>query len=273
MCTDAYRAALTRDLSPTASSAPTSTPAPSQRHAAAAGREGVVGRPLRRRTNPGQDMNWIATGRSRRRCGPPTMPSTTTAASDPFSYSSRAASHDGHRERGPRSLCPEQDRAARSGRMALFTWASRGQAGYQGQQCVQQERRSRLGAARDGHRPDEVECPLQLLLAGDARDQHEPEGNQRQGGGSGADVKRGGGGDPRVEEPDGQPLRAEYPAGCDGGRSLIRRAAGIEFPGWDPSTSSLIAEVEMGEEPGAPSPSTGRITGCTVPPGFPGSPI
>jgi hypothetical protein len=54
-CTDAYREALTRDLSSTASSAPTSTPAPNQRQAAETGREGVAGRPLRRRTNPGQD--------------------------------------------------------------------------------------------------------------------------------------------------------------------------------------------------------------------------
>ncbi len=48
---------------------------------------------------------------------------------------------------------------------------------------------------------------------------------------------------------DGQSLRAEYLVGCDGGRSLIRKAAGIEFPGWDPTTSSLRAEVEMAEEP------------------------
>lgn len=46
-----------------------------------------------------------------------------------------------------------------------------------------------------------------------------------------------------------QSLRAAYLVGCDGGRSLIRRGAGIAFPGWDPSTSSLIAEVEMREEP------------------------
>ena len=52
-----------------------------------------------------------------------------------------------------------------------------------------------------------------------------------------------------VELSDGQSLRAEYLVGCDGGRSLIRKAAGIDFPGWDPSTSSLIAEVEMREEP------------------------
>ncbi len=48
---------------------------------------------------------------------------------------------------------------------------------------------------------------------------------------------------------DGQSLRAQYLVGCDGGRSLIRKAAGIDFPGWDPTTSSLIAEVEIAEEP------------------------
>ena len=47
----------------------------------------------------------------------------------------------------------------------------------------------------------------------------------------------------------GEPLRAHYLVGCDGGRSLIRKAAGIEFPGWDPSRSNLIAEVEVTEEP------------------------
>ena len=48
---------------------------------------------------------------------------------------------------------------------------------------------------------------------------------------------------------DGQSLRAEYLVGCDGGRSVIRKSAGIEFPGWDPTTSWLIAEVEWAEEP------------------------
>ena len=52
-----------------------------------------------------------------------------------------------------------------------------------------------------------------------------------------------------VERSDGQLMRADYLVGCDGGRSLIRKAAGIEFPGWDPTTSSLIAQVEMAEEP------------------------
>jgi 3-(3-hydroxy-phenyl)propionate hydroxylase len=48
---------------------------------------------------------------------------------------------------------------------------------------------------------------------------------------------------------DGEPLRAQYLVGCDGGRSLIRKAAGIEFPGWDATKSNLIAEVEVTEEP------------------------
>ena len=52
-----------------------------------------------------------------------------------------------------------------------------------------------------------------------------------------------------VELSDGGSLRADYLVGCDGGRSLIRKAAGIEFPGWDPTTSGLLAEVEMAEQP------------------------
>lgn len=48
---------------------------------------------------------------------------------------------------------------------------------------------------------------------------------------------------------DGTSLRAQYLVGCDGGRSLVRKMAGIEFPGWDATTSSLLAEVETAVEP------------------------
>ncbi len=48
-----------------------------------------------------------------------------------------------------------------------------------------------------------------------------------------------------IDLADGRSLRADYLVGCDGGRSLIRKAAGIDFPGWDPTISCLIAEVEM----------------------------
>ena len=47
---------------------------------------------------------------------------------------------------------------------------------------------------------------------------------------------------------DGGPMRAQYLVGADGGRSAVRKAAGIGFPGWDATRSSLIAEVEVTEE-------------------------
>src|SRR5919197_596938 len=61
-------------------------------------------------------------------------------------------------------------------------------------------------------------------------------------------------------------LRADYLVGCDGGRSVVRKAAGIEFAGWDATTSWLIAEVEMDEEPeiGVHSPTwISRFTDMT----------
>ncbi|MGA8416017.1 MAG: FAD-dependent monooxygenase [Candidatus Dormiibacterota bacterium] len=48
---------------------------------------------------------------------------------------------------------------------------------------------------------------------------------------------------------EGTPLRAQYLVGCDGGRSVVRKAAGIDFAGWDPTTCWIIAEVEMEEQP------------------------
>lgn len=52
-----------------------------------------------------------------------------------------------------------------------------------------------------------------------------------------------------IQLSDGTMLQASYLVGCDGGRSLIRKAAGIDFPGWDATVSNLIAEVDMAEEP------------------------
>jgi 3-(3-hydroxy-phenyl)propionate hydroxylase len=48
---------------------------------------------------------------------------------------------------------------------------------------------------------------------------------------------------------DGGSLRVDYLVGCDGGRSRVRKTAGIAFPGWDPTRSNLIADVELTEEP------------------------
>ncbi|RFB94646.1 hypothetical protein B5K08_10795 [Rhizobium leguminosarum bv. trifolii] len=52
-----------------------------------------------------------------------------------------------------------------------------------------------------------------------------------------------------IELSDGFKLRAGYLVGCDGGRSLVRKIAGIAFPGWDAATSNILAEAEMEEEP------------------------
>ncbi|HMC96478.1 MAG TPA: FAD-dependent monooxygenase, partial [Flavobacteriales bacterium] len=52
-----------------------------------------------------------------------------------------------------------------------------------------------------------------------------------------------------VQLSDGTSMRTQYLVGCDGGRSLIRKTAGIDFPGWDPTTSNIIAEAELTEEP------------------------
>lgn len=52
-----------------------------------------------------------------------------------------------------------------------------------------------------------------------------------------------------VELSDGRRWRAEYLVGCDGGRSAVRKSTGIEFPGWDPTMSYLLAEAELTAEP------------------------
>jgi 3-(3-hydroxy-phenyl)propionate hydroxylase len=54
-----------------------------------------------------------------------------------------------------------------------------------------------------------------------------------------------------VELADGESMRAEYVVGADGGRSTIRKAADIDFPGWDATRSNLIAEVEVTAVPPA----------------------
>jgi 2-polyprenyl-6-methoxyphenol hydroxylase-like FAD-dependent oxidoreductase len=53
---------------------------------------------------------------------------------------------------------------------------------------------------------------------------------------------------------DGRRLRTPYLVGCDGGRSAVRKSAGIEFPGWDATMSYLLAEVEMAIRPGQEPP-------------------
>jgi len=52
-----------------------------------------------------------------------------------------------------------------------------------------------------------------------------------------------------IELNDGRILRSRYLVGCDGGRSLVRKTAGIDFPGCEPSVSYLIFEADMADEP------------------------
>jgi 2-polyprenyl-6-methoxyphenol hydroxylase-like FAD-dependent oxidoreductase len=70
---------------------------------------------------------------------------------------------------------------------------------------------------------------------------------------------------------DAPSLRAQFLVGCDGGRSVVRKAAGIDFPGWDPSISWLIAEAEMDEQPefglrhgGGIGPAEGGLIGVVL---------
>lgn len=48
---------------------------------------------------------------------------------------------------------------------------------------------------------------------------------------------------------DGVTLRADYLVGCDGSRSVVRKVAGIDFAGWDPTICWINTEVEMDQQP------------------------
>ncbi|QFU93813.1 FAD-dependent monooxygenase [Amycolatopsis sp. YIM 10] len=44
-------------------------------------------------------------------------------------------------------------------------------------------------------------------------------------------------------------IRARYLVGCDGGRSAVRKLAGIGFPGTDATMTALLADVELDDPP------------------------
>lgn len=48
---------------------------------------------------------------------------------------------------------------------------------------------------------------------------------------------------------DGRRFRSSYLVGCDGGRSLVRKTAGIRFPGTEARASYLIFEADMEDQP------------------------
>ncbi|MEW2181068.1 rifampin monooxygenase [Streptomyces sp. NPDC005406] len=52
-----------------------------------------------------------------------------------------------------------------------------------------------------------------------------------------------------VELADGTRLRSRYLVGCDGGRSAVRKLAGIGFPGEAATVETLLGEMEVTEDP------------------------
>ncbi|MER7499883.1 FAD-dependent monooxygenase [Nonomuraea pusilla] len=52
-----------------------------------------------------------------------------------------------------------------------------------------------------------------------------------------------------VELADGSRVRAGYLVGCDGGRSTVRRLAGIGFPGTPATMTALLGDVELADPP------------------------
>ncbi|WP_234382417.1 MULTISPECIES: FAD-dependent monooxygenase [unclassified Streptomyces] len=52
-----------------------------------------------------------------------------------------------------------------------------------------------------------------------------------------------------TEQPAAATLRARYLVGCDGGRSTVRKLAGIDFPGTEATMTALIGDVELPDLP------------------------
>ncbi|MFF4049305.1 rifampin monooxygenase [Streptomyces chartreusis] len=52
-----------------------------------------------------------------------------------------------------------------------------------------------------------------------------------------------------VELADGTRLRSRYLAGCDGGRSVVRKLLGVGFPGQAATVETLLGEMELTEDP------------------------
>ncbi|MBW5422598.1 rifampin monooxygenase [Streptomyces sp. BG9H] len=54
-----------------------------------------------------------------------------------------------------------------------------------------------------------------------------------------------------VELADGTRLRARYLVGCDGGRSMVRKQLGVDFPGEPAKVETMLGEMELTEAPEA----------------------
>jgi 2-polyprenyl-6-methoxyphenol hydroxylase-like FAD-dependent oxidoreductase len=76
-----------------------------------------------------------------------------------------------------------------------------------------------------------------------------------------------------VESPNGaETLFGSYLVGCDGGRSIVRKLMGVEFPGTEPTMVALIGDVELDEPPQRPlfldRRQSGLITAIQFRPGW-----
>ncbi|WP_165555445.1 FAD-dependent monooxygenase [Kribbella pittospori] len=58
--------------------------------------------------------------------------------------------------------------------------------------------------------------------------------------------------DVEIDGPDGGWIRAAYLVGCDGGRSAVRKLAGIGFDGTDATMTGMLADVELTAPPAGP---------------------
>ncbi len=54
-----------------------------------------------------------------------------------------------------------------------------------------------------------------------------------------------------VELADGTQLRSRYLVGCDGGRSVVRKQLGVDFPGEPAKVETMLGELELTEDPEA----------------------
>ncbi|MGH7869065.1 MAG: FAD-dependent monooxygenase, partial [Candidatus Dormibacteraceae bacterium] len=76
-----------------------------------------------------------------------------------------------------------------------------------------------------------------------------------------------------VSQPHGHyKVRAEYLAGCDGGRSTVRKLAGIEFPGTPATMTTLFGDVKLTAPPAAvifqEAAENGRFSVLSYEPGW-----
>jgi 2-polyprenyl-6-methoxyphenol hydroxylase-like FAD-dependent oxidoreductase len=55
-----------------------------------------------------------------------------------------------------------------------------------------------------------------------------------------------------IETGRGESIRACYLVGCDGGRSVVRRLAGIDFPGTPATMTAILGDVELAAPPAKP---------------------